>query len=53
MGMENYFRRQAAMGIGSSPATTKLIRGALDLIFGFLQGELRVWIDLALEKDNM
>ncbi|EIN14056.1 hypothetical protein PUNSTDRAFT_110196 [Punctularia strigosozonata HHB-11173 SS5] len=53
MAMENYFRRQAAITSGLGPATMKLIRGALDLIFGFLQGELRVWIDAALDKDNM
>ena len=51
MGMENYFRRQASRSAGLSSATIKLIRGALDLIFGFLPQELKVWLDSALGKD--
>lgn len=51
MGMENYFRRQAQRTAGISAATMKLVRGALDLIFGFLPQELKVWLDSALGKD--
>lgn len=51
MGMENYFRRQAARTAGISAATMKLVRGALDLIFGFLPTELKAWLDSALGKD--
>jgi len=36
-----------------SQATLKLIRGAMDLIFGFLAGEIKSWIDIALAKDPM
>ncbi|CAL1695070.1 unnamed protein product [Somion occarium] len=53
MGLENYFRRQAARSAGLSSATMKLVRGALDLIFGFLPAELKVWLDNALGKDMM
>ncbi|KAL1748585.1 exocyst complex component Sec3-domain-containing protein [Schizophyllum fasciatum] len=52
MGMDNYFRRQAARQAGLSQTTMKLVRGALDLIFGFLPMELKGWIDAALAKDN-
>ena len=51
LSMENYFRRQASRSAGLSSATIKLIRGALDLIFGFLPQELKVWLDSALGKD--
>jgi hypothetical protein len=53
MGLDNYFRRQAARTAGLSQATVKLIRGAMDLIFSFLPTELKVWLDAALAKDNM
>lgn len=53
MGLENYFRRQAARTIGMSQQTLKLIRGAMELIFGFLPLELKAWIDGALAKDNL
>ena len=53
MGVENYFRRQAARWVGLSQATTKLVRGAMDLIFGFLPMELKAWVDNAIAKDNL
>lgn len=53
MGLENYFRRQAARTLVLSPATTKLIRGAMDLIFGFLPAELKSWLDDAVQKDQL
>ncbi|KAF9527786.1 exocyst complex component Sec3-domain-containing protein [Crepidotus variabilis] len=53
MGLDNYFRRQAARSSGLKQATLKLIRGALDLIFGFLASELKAWLDAALAKDTM
>ncbi|KZT30718.1 hypothetical protein NEOLEDRAFT_1126325 [Neolentinus lepideus HHB14362 ss-1] len=53
MSLENYFRRQAARYAGLSQSTTKLVRGALDLIFGFLPTEMKTWIDAALAKDNI
>lgn len=53
MRLDNYFRRQAARSASLSQSTLKLIRGALDLIFGFLPAELKSWLDAALGKDNM
>lgn len=53
MALEQYFRRQAARYVGLSPSTAKLVRGAMDLIFGFLPAQLKVWIDYGLSKDNM
>jgi exocyst complex component 1 len=53
MGLDNYFRRQAARTSGLSAQTSKLVRGAMDLIFGFLPLEMKSWIDNALAKDSM
>ncbi|KAF4623518.1 hypothetical protein D9613_002135 [Agrocybe pediades] len=53
MGLDNYFRRQAARSASLTPTTLKLIRGALDFIFGFLPAELKSWLDAALAKDSM
>ncbi len=53
MGLDNYFRRQAARSSGISPSTMKLVRGALELIFSFLPAELKSWLDEALAKDKM
>ncbi|OCB87846.1 hypothetical protein A7U60_g4980 [Sanghuangporus baumii] len=53
MTLEHYFRRQASQYAGLSNTTMKLLRGAMDLIFGFLTTELKAFIDAALAKDNM
>jgi hypothetical protein len=53
MGLDNYFRRQATRSAGLSQTTVKLIRGAMDLIFGFLPSEVKVWLDNAVEKDKL
>lgn len=53
MNLENYFRRQASRWAGLSQATTKLVRGAMDLIFGFLPMELKAWLDTAMARDNV
>ncbi|KDQ30968.1 hypothetical protein PLEOSDRAFT_1036431 [Pleurotus ostreatus PC15] len=53
MGLDSYFRRQAGRSAGLSMGTMKLVRGAMDLIFGFLAGELKAWLDQALLKDHM
>ncbi|PBL01169.1 exocyst complex component sec3 subunit [Armillaria gallica] len=52
MGLDNYFRRQAARSASVSQTTMKLVRGALDLIFSFLPSELKTWLDNALAKDK-
>ena len=53
MGLDNYFGRQAARSVSLNQATMKLVRGAMDLIFGFLPTELRSWLDRVLERDRM
>ncbi|KAJ7275209.1 exocyst complex component sec3 subunit [Mycena haematopus] len=53
MNLDNYFRRQASRGVGLSQTTMKLVRGAMELIFGFLPEELKSFLDNALAKDNM
>ena len=53
MGLDNYFRRQAVRSASLSQATMKLVRGALDLIFGFLPAELKSWLDGVLARDKM
>lgn len=53
MGLDSYFRRQAARSTGLSQGTMKLVRGAMDLIFSFLPAELKSWLDSALARDSM
>ncbi|KZT75048.1 hypothetical protein DAEQUDRAFT_659540 [Daedalea quercina L-15889] len=53
MNLENYFRRQAARFAILSQSTQKLVRGALDLIFGFLPTEIKAWLDGAMSKDSL
>ncbi|KAK7064364.1 Sec3-PIP2-bind domain-containing protein [Favolaschia claudopus] len=53
MNLDNYFRRQASRSVGLSQSTMKLVRGAMDLIFGFLPEELKMFLDNALAKDSM
>jgi exocyst complex component 1 len=53
MNLENYYKRQASRTVGLSPATIKLVRGGMDLVFMFLPAELKTWIDAALGKDNL
>ncbi|KAJ3575972.1 hypothetical protein NP233_g733 [Leucocoprinus birnbaumii] len=51
MGLDQYFRRQATRSNSLSQTTLKLVRGAMDLVFGFLATEVKVWVEKALEKD--
>ncbi len=53
MGLESYFRRQAVRAWGLGSATARLVRGALDLIFGFVPDALKQWTDGALAKDGL
>ncbi|KAJ7596864.1 exocyst complex component Sec3-domain-containing protein [Mycena floridula] len=52
MGLDNYFRRQATRSVATSQSTSKLVRGAMDLIFGFLPQEVKAWVDMVLARDN-
>ncbi|KIJ46415.1 hypothetical protein M422DRAFT_140811, partial [Sphaerobolus stellatus SS14] len=53
MNLDTYFRRQAARSLNISQATSKLLRNAMDLIFGFLSGEIKNWIDVILARDSI
>lgn len=53
MGLENYFRRQAMRSSGISQSTLKLVRGAMDLIFGYLPTSVKTWIDAAAAGDSL
>lgn len=53
MNLDSYFRRQAARSAGLSPATVKIVRGAMDTIFSFLRDEVQLWIDGALQRDAL
>lgn len=53
MGLENYFRRQAMRSSGISQATLKLVRGAMDLIFGYLPTSVKTWVDTAAAGDSL
>jgi hypothetical protein len=57
MTLEPYFRRQAnrfaEMGLSGGDKIGKLARQAMDLIFGFLAGEMKGWVDGALQRDQM
>lgn len=37
---------------GISQATLKLVRGAMDLIFGYLTTSVKAWIDTAAAGDS-
>ena len=51
--LETYFRRGATSYLASQQNKLKDIRSAMDLVFGFLDGELKDWIDGILAKDSM
>lgn len=57
MTLEPYFRRQAnrfaEMALSGGDKIGKLARQAMDLIFGFLAGEMKSWVDGALQRDQM
>ncbi|KAG9085481.1 hypothetical protein FRC06_003583, partial [Ceratobasidium sp. 370] len=53
MNLDSYFKRQAARGLGLSDATVKIVRGAMDLIFGFLPGEVKGWVEGVSKRDSL
>lgn len=54
LNMEPLICRRAAASAGQMrPGTVKLIRGAMDLIFGFIPEQLRLWTDAALQRDPL
>ncbi|EUC63920.1 exocyst complex component Sec3 [Rhizoctonia solani AG-3 Rhs1AP] len=53
MNLDNYFKRQASRGLELSDATLKLVRGAMDLIFGFLPQEIKSWVEGMSKRDPL
>jgi hypothetical protein len=53
MQLESYFRRQAARTLVLGNTTKQIVRGAMELIFGFLPETVKTWIDGALGKDGL
>ncbi|KAF8745436.1 Exocyst complex component SEC3 N-terminal PIP2 binding PH, partial [Rhizoctonia solani] len=53
MNLDNYFKRQASRGLGLSDTTLKLVRGAMDLIFGFLPQEIKSWVEGVSKRDSL
>ena len=52
MELDSYFRRQAARHAAGllSPGMMQLIRSMMDLIFGFVDLELKNWVEAAVDK---
>ncbi|ETS61045.1 hypothetical protein PaG_04983 [Moesziomyces aphidis] len=53
MDLEPYFRRRAAGMFTGSAGPLREMKGAMDLIFGFMAPELQAFTDDALSKDKM
>lgn len=53
MTLETYFKRGATRYLVSQQGKMKDIRSAMELVFGFLETELKDWIDAVLIKDSM
>ena len=52
MELDSYFRRQAARHAAGqlSPGMMQLIRSMMDLIFGFVDLEVKNWVEAAVDK---
>jgi hypothetical protein len=55
MMLETFFRRGASSYLAEQAKQGKLkdVRAAMELVFGFFEGELRDWIEGVLQKDSM
>ncbi|ORY34282.1 exocyst complex component Sec3-domain-containing protein [Naematelia encephala] len=53
MELDSYFRRQAARHATNqmSPGMMQLVRSMMDLVFGFVEMEIRNWVEAATEKN--
>lgn len=53
MELDVYFRRQAARHAahGMSPGLAQVTRSRMDLLFGFVEGEFKNWVDAAVQKN--
>ena len=55
MALDSYFRRQAARHAARqmSKGLMQLVRSMMDLIFGFVDVELKNWAEAAVERNPM
>jgi len=53
MQLEAFFRRGATTYLASQQGKLKDIRQAMELVFGFLEGEIKDWIDGVVRNDPM
>lgn len=53
MELDSYFRRQAARHAskGMSVGMMQLVRSMMDLVFGFVELELKNWVEASCAKD--
>lgn len=55
MELDSYFRRQAARHAsgGMSKGMVQLVRSMMDLVFGFVPGELVHWVEAGIDRNPM
>jgi hypothetical protein len=55
MELESYFRRQAARyaSKGMSSSMMQLARSMMDLMFGYVDGEMKNWVEAAIDRNQM
>ncbi|KAM0753811.1 hypothetical protein T439DRAFT_285041 [Meredithblackwellia eburnea MCA 4105] len=51
--LESYFRRGATAHLASQQGKLKDIRSAMEVVWGFLEAELKDWVDAIIRSDNM
>lgn len=53
MALDTYFRRQAARhaSLGMSASLAQIARQVMELMFGFVDGELKQWVEAAVDKN--
>lgn len=53
MELDSYFRRQAARHASRamSPGMMQLVRSMMELIFGFVDAELKDWVEAAIQRN--
>jgi hypothetical protein len=55
MTLETFFRRGASsyMAVQAQQGKLRDIRSAMEVVFGWLEGEIRDWIEGVLQRDSM
>lgn len=53
MMLDSYFRRGATSYLATQQGKLKEIRSAMEMVFGFIETDLRNWVDAVLSRDSM